>query len=143
AGGLILLAFFGLGEAAILRTHLGRDWPTVTATTPADPADVAAIQALLNRAYDLGGVLNGPADYAQLSMVYTDDPNVPLTTEQLESLEQVRIDRGTAVPALQPDGYLAYLMAVRLRQDAPPPPGVSPTPKPSYVIPARPNTAWS
>lgn len=78
-------------------------------TPPADSADIAAIQAVIERSYRLQGIAARSFDTSQFDTVYINDPRTPLDKGQASLIEDYRTLVHNRMPQISdPPGILDF-----------------------------------
>jgi hypothetical protein len=103
---LIALLLVGLFVLAGVTSATYQGFPTLNPTAPPDPAEVAAIKAVIDRAYDLDGLAARTFDVSQFPTVYANDPSV-----QVNGVQAGVVAKARGVQAAAAAGYLDYKLA--------------------------------
>jgi hypothetical protein len=105
---VVIMFVIGSAGIATMQSTQGAQWPVLHPKGSADPADVAEIQKVIERSYDVTGQAARDFDVRDFPDVFANDPTVPLSDEQAEGLNRIR----AAHPGMaQGSGWLDYQLA--------------------------------
>ena len=108
---VIVIALLMLGGVVTLPGMRSDDWPVIQKAAAPDPKEISAIEAVLERSYEVNAKAAMDFDFSQYPGVYADDPSIPVNMEQAQFVEKVRTARGPLVSGLLHDGYLSFKLA--------------------------------
>ena len=102
----LVLAIAAGAMSVTFATYPG--YPILNPSGPSDPNEVAAIKAVIDRAYWLDGIAARTFDVSQFATVYVNDPAVQLSSEGADFLARARAGHPDAPSS---SGFLDYKLA--------------------------------
>jgi hypothetical protein len=95
-------------STAYMGSTQGPEWPKLQGGTAADPSDIAAIKAVVERSYDVTGRAARNFDLSEFPTVFANDSAVPLGKDEVAYLTR---NSTLSISAAQTVGLLNYKLA--------------------------------